>query len=130
MTNPENRSVLTAAGSVNLLSTLITTCFCSYTALFGHRVVPLFGRQAVDMLLTGALFTLPYLFMPFLTRYFTSRFSSRNTITFSQLALFLLMGTGTTLLFLVPESGLTLPWITLLLAMVVLSVHNIFVFCK
>ncbi len=121
MTNPENRSVLTAAGSVNLLSTLITTCFCTYTALVGHRVVPLFGRQAVDMLLTGALFTLPYLFMPFLTRYFTSRFSSRNTITFSQLALFLLMGTGTTLLFLVPESGLTLPWITLLLAMVVLS---------
>ena len=121
MTNSENKSVLTAAGSVNWLSTLITTCFCSYTALVGHRVAPLFSRQALDMLLTGALFTLPYLFMPFLTRYFTSRFSSRNTITFSQLALFLLMGMGTAVLFLVPGAGLTLPWIILLLAMVVLS---------
>ena len=79
---------------MNLISTLIFTCFCAYTALVGHRAAPLSGRQALDVLLTGALFTLPYLFMPLLNRTFTGRFSSRNTITFSQLALFLLMGAG------------------------------------
>ena len=88
-----------ALGGMNLISTLIFTSFCAYSALVGHRAAPLWGRQALDVLLTGALFTLPYLFMPFLNRIFTGRFSSRNTITFSQLALFLLMGAGTGVLF-------------------------------
>ena len=73
------------------------------------------------MLLTGALFTLPYLFMPLLIRYFTTRFSSRNTITFSLLAQFLLMGAGTVVLALVTGGSIAFPGVILLLIMVILA---------
>ena len=112
---------MAAVGVMNFTGTLITTCFCAYVAMVGDREAPLFGRQALNMLLTGALFTFPYLFMPSLIRYFTSRFSSRNTITFSLLAEFLLMGAGGAVLALVTGGRIARPGVVLLLLMVVLS---------
>ncbi|MBO5790857.1 MAG: hypothetical protein J6S54_00115, partial [Lentisphaeria bacterium] len=112
---------MTAVGVMNFTSTLITTCFCAYVSMIGDREAPLLGRQALNMLLAGALFILPYFFMPFLIRYFTSRFSSRNTITFSLLAEFLLMGAGGMVLALVTGGKMALSGIVLLLLMVVLS---------
>ena len=94
MKNSEKAPDMIVVGAVNMLATLVAGCFCAYVALVSHRESPVFSRQALDMLLTGALFTLPYLFMPLLIRYFTTRFSSRNTITFSLLAQFLLMAAG------------------------------------
>ena len=112
---------MTAVGVMNFTSTLITTCFCAYVALVGHREAPVFSRQALDMLFAGGLFLLPYLFMPLLIRYFTTRFSSRNTITFSLLADFLLMAAGSVILALVTGGKIALSGVILLLLMVVLS---------
>ena len=47
---------MTAVGVMNFTSTLITTCFCAYVALVGHREAPVFSRQALDMLFAGGLF--------------------------------------------------------------------------
>ena len=94
---------MAAVGVMNFLCAMFVTCFCACAGLAGHQEAPVFRREALDMVLTGALFALPYLFMPVLLRYFTTRFSSRNTVTFSQLAGVILMGAGA-LLFL-PGNG-------------------------
>lgn len=121
MKNAEKVPDMAAVGVMNFTSTLITTSFCAYVALVGHREAPFFERQALNTLLTGALVILPYFFMPFFIRYFTTRHSSRNTITFSLLADFLLMGAGAVVLALVTGGKIALSGVILLMLMVILS---------
>ena len=121
MKSSEKVPDMAAVGVMNFTSTLITTSFCAYVALVGHREAPVFERQALHTLLTGAFLVLPYFFMPFFIRYFTTRFSSRNTITFSLLAYFLLMGAGAVVLALVAGGGIAFSGVIILTGMVLLA---------
>ena len=69
MKSSEKVPDMAAVGVMNFTSTLITTCFCAYVALVGHREAPVFERQALHTLLTGAFLVLPYFFMPFFIRF-------------------------------------------------------------
>ena len=111
---------MAAVGVMNFLCAMFVTCFCACAGLAGHQEAPVFRREALDMVLTGALFALPYLFMPVLLRYFTTRFSSRNTVTFSQLAGVILMGAGA-LLFLPGNGRLGASGTILLLFLIMLT---------
>ncbi|MBR2372762.1 MAG: AMP-binding protein, partial [Lentisphaeria bacterium] len=120
MKTSEKSPDLVSIGFVNFLSSLVTACFCAYAALAEHRGSPVFNRQAMNMLLAGALFTLPHLFMPPVTRYLTTRFSSRNNITFALLTNFVLMTAGITVFALTIGVKIALPGIMMLMGMVML----------
>ena len=49
-------------GGVALLSALVPVYVCAYSALLVYEKVPVFDRQALNVLLFAAVYTVPFLF--------------------------------------------------------------------
>ena len=78
---PVNRGVV---GGVALLSALIPVYVCAYSALLINREVPVFSRQALNVLLVAAVYTVPFLFTGVFCQFLCTRFSARNVVVFSR----------------------------------------------
>ena len=78
---PVNRGIL---GGIALLSALIPVYVCAYSALLINQAVPVFSRQALNVLLVAAVYTVPFLFTGVFCQFLCTRFSARNVVVFSR----------------------------------------------
>ena len=78
---PVHKGIL---GGVALLSALIPVYVCAYSALLINREVPVFDRQALNVLLVAAVYTVPFLFTSVFCQFLCTRFSARNVVVFSR----------------------------------------------
>ena len=67
-------------GGVALLSALIPVYVCAYSALLINQEVPVFSRQALNVLLVAAVYTAPFLFTSVFCQFLCTRFSARNVV--------------------------------------------------
>ena len=61
-------------GGVALLSALIPVYVCAYSALLINQEVPVFSRQALNVLLVAAVYTAPFLFTSVFCQFLCTRF--------------------------------------------------------
>ena len=78
---PVKKGVL---GGLALLSALIPVYVCAYSALLVYKNVPVFDRQALNVLLFAAAYTVPFLFTGVFCQFLCTRFSARNVVVFSR----------------------------------------------
>ncbi len=78
---PVHKGIL---GGLALLSALIPVYVCAYSALLINREVPVFDRQALNVLLVAAVYTVPFLFTSVFCQFLCTRFSARNVVVFSR----------------------------------------------
>ena len=78
---PAKKGIL---GGVALLSALIPVYVCAYAALLINEKVPVFNRQALNVLLVAAAYTVPFLFTSVFCQFLCTRFSARNVVVFSR----------------------------------------------
>ena len=71
-------------GGLALLSALIPVYVCAYSALLINEKVPIFDRQALNVLLVAAVYTVPFLFTGVFCQFLCTRFSARNVVVFSR----------------------------------------------
>jgi acyl-[acyl-carrier-protein]-phospholipid O-acyltransferase/long-chain-fatty-acid--[acyl-carrier-protein] ligase len=71
-------------GGVALLSALVPVYVCAYSALLVYEKVPVFDRQALNVLLFAAVYTVPFLFTGVFCQFLCTRFSARNVVVFSR----------------------------------------------
>ena len=71
-------------GGLALLSALIPVYVCTYSALLINEKVPVFDRQALNVLLVAAVYTVPFLFTSVFCQFLCTRFSARNVVVFSR----------------------------------------------
>ncbi len=74
----------TVVFGISFLSAFNPVFFCTFAALLITARVPVFERQALNVLLVAAVYTLPLLFTGLLSQYINTRFSVRNVVLFSK----------------------------------------------
>ncbi|MDD3886033.1 MAG: MFS transporter [Victivallaceae bacterium] len=86
MENQLSRPHFAAVASLNLISSFNPVFFCTVAALLIYRDMPIFERQALNVLLVAALYTTPFLLTGALAQYLNTRFSVRNVVLFTKAA--------------------------------------------
>ena len=79
-----NRQLYRYAWGTNFCSSFNPVYLCGLTALMLNRDNPVFGQQALNVLLIAALYTLPWLCSSAASHYFLVRYSARNVIFYTR----------------------------------------------